>query len=185
MFTIFLVKHWHNLRRVTPVSYFKRNVAYILYKQPNITNWFCLPKPQFMTEMCSVLYFLWAQIVRLYHELGYFRWFLIWSIPLCFINILLYKSVNKQNNILILLCLLTDLYNNIFKMKLNKANKLQREEIFSAFPNGSIFPSPNQLFQNSNSILLLIQKSQTFSFYFRTPERECLFFFTVFILSCF
>jgi hypothetical protein len=32
------------------------------------------PKPQFVTGICTVLYLFWAQIIRLCHELGYFRW---------------------------------------------------------------------------------------------------------------
>jgi hypothetical protein len=47
---------------------------------------------------------------------------------------------------------------SVLQMKLNNPNKLRREESFSAFPNGTIFPSPNQLFQYSDATFSLITR---------------------------
>jgi hypothetical protein len=63
----------------------------------------------------------------------------------------------------------------LIHMKLNNKNKLPREESFYAFPNGSIFPSPNQLFQTSDSILLLIQKFRSLVFIFEHRKRNVYF----------
>ena len=60
----------------------------------------------------------------------------------------------------------------LLQMKLNNTNKLPREEKFPAFPNGKNFPSPNQLFQNSDAILLPIQKIRSLVFIFELQKAN-------------